>query len=252
VRRDVSCAPYKWAWNAENGRMEQVFTDWRTIYVGKWNRLWMKTQQGPDAQYSTGINFPIIRYADVLLMLAESENEIYNSPTDDARKALKEVRRRAFPSDKWDIKVDQYVDDIANYDDFFLALRNERAWEFAGESIRKYDLIRWNRLQSDILMMLSDLDNMCANASYPQYIYTKTRDDGTLDILNFDNTVTTTPSGYTKRNWAINILGGDHTTYEKSYKSEYVGANPMSYIFPLYKDVITDSRGMLRNYYGKQ
>jgi hypothetical protein len=251
VRRDVACAPYSWDWNAENGRMEQVFSEWRNIYIGKWNRLWMKIQQGPDAQYSTGINFPLIRYADALLMLAETENELHNGPTGDARNALKEVRRRAFPESVHSIKVERYVDELATPGEFFQALRNERAWEFAGEAIRKYDLVRWN-LMSNVRQMKIDVINMSADASCPQYVYTKIGDDGTLDILNFDNTVASAPPGYTRREWATGTAGGGFTTYDKSFKDEYINPEPMVYIFPLYKDVVADSRGMLKNYYGKK
>ena len=113
----------------------------------------MKTPQGPNVQYSSGINWPVIRYADVLLMLAETENELHNGPTDDARDALKEVRRRAFKTEDHARKVDAYVDALDDKDAFFEALVNERAWEFGGEGIRKYDLIRWNLLQKKIQEM---------------------------------------------------------------------------------------------------
>ncbi|MCL1943782.1 MAG: RagB/SusD family nutrient uptake outer membrane protein [Candidatus Azobacteroides sp.] len=251
IRRDVTCAPYSWSWNAEKGRMEQVFSEWRSIYIGKWNRLWMKIQQGPDAQYSTGINFPVIRYADVLLMLAETENELNNGPTDDARNALKEVRLRAFPENVQHIKVEKYVNDLVTYGEFFHAVQNERAWEFGGEAIRKYDLIRWNRM-GNIRQMKIDVSNMSGDAGYPKYVYTKTKDDGTLDILNFDNTMAAALAGYTRRDWAVGTATGGFTTYDKSFKDEYINPEPMVYIFPLYKDVITDSRGALKNYYGKK
>lgn len=253
TRRDVTCVPYKWAWNDEKGYIEQVFTEWRSIYIGKWSKMWMKTPQGPNVQYSSGINWPVIRYADVLLMLAETEIEIHNEPTDAARGALKEVRRRAFKSEDHDRKVDAYVADLNDKDAFFDALVSERAWEFGGESIRKYDLIRWNLLQKKIQDMKAKLVEMKDNSAYPQSVYVKTNNDGTLDILNFDNSLSNAPSGYTKKAWASATTdknGVLNTTFVKSYKDEYINAFPMISIFPLYKDVITDSRGALKNYYG--
>lgn len=253
ARRDVTCAPYKWAWNDEKGYIEQVFTEWRSIYIGKWSRMWMKTPQGPNVQYSSGINWPVIRYADVLLMLAETENELHNGPTDDARDALKEVRRRAFKTEDHVRKVDAYVDALDDKDAFFEALVNERAWEFGGEGIRKYDLIRWNLLQKKIQEMKVKLAEMKNNSAYPQSVYVKTNNDGTLEILNFDNSLSNAPSGYTKKAWASATTDNNgvlNTTFVKSYKDEYIDATPMVYILPLHKDVITDSRGALQNYYG--
>jgi hypothetical protein len=44
----------------------------------------------------TPINFPILRYADVLLMLAEAENQVNGGPDQVAYDAINQVRRRAF------------------------------------------------------------------------------------------------------------------------------------------------------------
>lgn len=114
-------------------------------YCLKWSKLWDKSHtQGNTSEGNTGINFPYMRYADVLLMFAEAENEL-NGPTDAAKKALKQVRERAFrgASDKSE-KVDTYVDNLASKEDFFNAIVDERAWEFGGENIRWKDLVRWN------------------------------------------------------------------------------------------------------------
>src|SRR5690606_32936972 len=79
------------------------------IAPNKWNRLLMPTPAGPQSAKGTGINWPIMRYSDVLLMFAESENELNGGPTADAINALKRVRQRAFPSALWGSKVDDYV-----------------------------------------------------------------------------------------------------------------------------------------------
>lgn len=49
-------------------------------------------------QNTTPINYPLLRYADVLLMLAEAENHI-NGPTALAYDAINQVRRRAYGFD---------------------------------------------------------------------------------------------------------------------------------------------------------
>lgn len=116
-------------------------------YCNKWSKFWDENHtQGTQSSGSTGINFPYMRYADVLLMFAEAENELSNGPTAAAKAALKAVRERAFrgATNKGE-KVDAYVDAAGTKDEFFQLIFNERAWEFAGEGLRWKDLVRWNR-----------------------------------------------------------------------------------------------------------
>ncbi len=117
-----------------------------TNYCLKWSKLWDKSHtMGNTSQGNTGVNFPYMRYADVLLMYAEAENEINNGPTDEAKAALKQVRERAFRNAATKSeKVETYVDNLTTKEDFFNAIVDERAWEFAGEGIRWKDLVRWN------------------------------------------------------------------------------------------------------------
>lgn len=122
-----------------------------TNYCLKWSKLWDRSHtQGNTSEGNTGINFPYMRYADVLLMYAEAENEL-NGPTDAAKNALKQVRERAFrgAANKAE-KVDGYVSALGTKDEFFKAIVDERAWEFGGENIRWKDLVRWN-LYSQVL-----------------------------------------------------------------------------------------------------
>ncbi|WP_163222620.1 RagB/SusD family nutrient uptake outer membrane protein [Bacteroides sp. 214] len=113
-------------------------------FCNKWSKFWDENATlGYQSGENTGINFPYMRYADVLLMFAEAENEL-NGPTDDAKNALKEVRERAFrnATNKADM-VDAYVN-VGTKDEFFQLIFDERKWEFGGENIRWKDLVRWN------------------------------------------------------------------------------------------------------------
>lgn len=92
-----------------------------SISPGKWNRLNVPSPLGAASAKGTGINWPMMRYADVLLMLAESENEL-NGPNAVAQNALKLVRRRAFPSNLWAEKVDSYVNTVSVSKESFLML----------------------------------------------------------------------------------------------------------------------------------
>ena len=84
----------------------------------------------------TGINYPILRYSDVLLMYAEAVNEYEGGPTQDAYDCVKMVRTRAGVSTR-------DFSDYASQEGFRNFIRNERGRELCFESLRKYDLIRW-------------------------------------------------------------------------------------------------------------
>ena len=61
----------------------------------------------------TGINWPVLRYADVLLLLAEADNEINNGPTELAKQMLTRVRERAFiNATNKAAMVTEYVNDL--------------------------------------------------------------------------------------------------------------------------------------------
>lgn len=116
-----------------------------TIHNNKWSKLWNANGLGNNTKGSTGINFAYLRYADVLLMFAEAENEL-NGPTEDAKAALKTVRERAFNPVDYSDKVNAYVDSVASSKATFLnAILNERKWELAGENSRWKDLVRNNK-----------------------------------------------------------------------------------------------------------
>ena len=136
-RLPVTCVNYRWLYDNK-----QAATDVFGVQPAKWCRLDMNVSV---ASKGTGINWPVLRYADVLLLLAEAENEINHAPTSQAKEMLKQVRQRAFINAVNQAeKVDNYVNNLTTYDAFKQAIIKERAWEFGGENIRKFDLIRWN------------------------------------------------------------------------------------------------------------
>ena len=265
-RRSVNCTPYTWGWNNTKGRIEQKISDWKNIYIGKWSKLDMKTPQGAGATINTGINFPVLRYTDALLMLAETENELNDGPTDLAREALKTVRRRAFASGLHAEKVDNYVAALTGHDDFFEAVAQERAWEFCGEGIRKYDLIRWNRLRQSLIDLRQKHIDMAVGArtgtgkykDIPANIYWKLLDDGTLDIVGLDQNMSSAPAGYSTRGWAKEMVSQSGSEYivndavDQWWRPEIYNRDPMVYIYPYPKDVVAESKGMIVNRYGKR
>jgi hypothetical protein len=155
LRRDVTCSKVSYINNTEQ-RMEAI----TSLTVGKWNRLWMQNDQDAGSSKSTGINWPLMRYPDILLMFAEADNEINGGPSAEAKNALKTVRFRAFASEDYPEKVHNYVDALTSKDDFFNAIVNERAWEFGGECLRKFDLVRWNIYGQKIIEAKRTINNM--------------------------------------------------------------------------------------------
>lgn len=84
---------------------------------------------------NTSINFPLLRYSDVLLMVAEAENEYYGGPTELANRCLKEVRDRA--------GIKDITPSLTSQSKFRDAIKDERAMELCFEYTRRFDLIRW-------------------------------------------------------------------------------------------------------------
>ena len=128
-RKDLSMAPY------QINRKGEII-DWRDNQIiqrrcGKYRREW-EASKIKHKNY-TEQNYPLLRYADVLLMIAESANEVHQGPTPEAYEAINEVRKRAGISSLKNL----------SYTDFQEEVRNERARELCFESTRKYDLIRW-------------------------------------------------------------------------------------------------------------
>ncbi|TKG97288.1 RagB/SusD family nutrient uptake outer membrane protein [Puteibacter caeruleilacunae] len=77
----------------------------------------------------------IIRYAEVLLMFAEADNEV-NGPTAAAYDAVNQVRNRAFGEGVSPVPTG------LSKDDFLEFILNERKLEFAGEGVRWRDMQR--------------------------------------------------------------------------------------------------------------
>jgi hypothetical protein len=79
---------------------------------------------------------PIIRYAEVLLSRAEALVRNGGSVTQDAVDLLNAVRTRAFPTGAYTLA------DFATPADFNNAVLQERNFEFLGEGMRSFDLMR--------------------------------------------------------------------------------------------------------------
>lgn len=95
-RRDWSVASFKYSGGSATTPATEApvaYNLYYTRYPGKWRR---SEENSPRVATQSPTNYPIIRYADVLLMLAEAENELNASPTAEAISLVNQVRGRAY------------------------------------------------------------------------------------------------------------------------------------------------------------
>jgi hypothetical protein len=224
----------------------------------KWRRSWISPGMGGDlkAVQATGVNWPLMRYSDVVLMFAESENEL-NGPTEAAKEALASVRKRAFTAEHWDQHVTGYVNTVgADKETFFDAIVDERSWEFGGEMIRKYDLVRWNLLYTKIQKMKDESIKIVTNHPdynwVPDYLFWKYKEDNeTIEILNPDYRLPSTNiPGYTRNSW-LPLTSATNVNNFKTNQLDNVanGLDPQknNHLLPIAATIITASNGVLSN-----
>ncbi|MEO8474230.1 MAG: RagB/SusD family nutrient uptake outer membrane protein [Chryseolinea sp.] len=106
-----------------------------------WKKYSIMYKYDPGGYYDMiGINYRVYRYADVLLMLAECENEIGTAPA--AIAYLNQIRNR--PS----VMMPNYptAEFPANSKtEIMKAIMHERRTELAGEEVRNFDILRWRK-----------------------------------------------------------------------------------------------------------
>ena len=210
LRRDVTCAVYNVAADGIT-KVGQAIT---AICDGKYRRDWITNPviAPTNAIQYFGLKWQILRYADVLLMYAEAENEL-NGPTASAYNAINLIRRRGYGKS---LSVADATVDLPSGQtkaSFFDAITKERSLELGGEGVRKFDLLRWNLLATKInatkatLLAMSTLTapyNTLPIAMF--YKTTATSDDNTLTgglwVNSFYKTApTATPTGTAKVVW---------------------------------------------------
>jgi hypothetical protein len=245
TRRDVTCVPYKWG-TAVNNVAKQELNTLDTWYFGKYRYEWMKrfvTSTNDD-----GVNKIYMRYAEVLLIAAETANELEGPAA--AAPYLKEVRRRAFASANQPTKVDAYVNALTDKTAMFNALIEENKYEFTGEMERKQALIRWNLLKvklDEAKVKMADLKARTgAYADVPSTLYYKyAADNVSLVIYGLNRGENVNPGAdYTSATWTKL----DDAKIASVYKA---GVNPDNRQFwPIWKVFIETSNNQLVNDYG--
>lgn len=201
VRRDITITAYSIpATNFQTGAPLAALTD------GKFRRDWHLPAMPGTSNY-LGYNWPLIRFADVLLMFAETDNEL-NGPTPAAQDALLEVRARGLGTRARALAGLN----LSTKATFFNAIVNERSLEFGSEGIRKYDLLRWNLLAQKLAEAKANLVKLAnGQAPYqnvPQYQYF--RNPTAMGAIQwarsfYRTSPATTPAGTTRVSWRLSI-----------------------------------------------
>lgn len=272
IRRNITCAPFRWSQTLTNGRSTQELASLKEWNFGKLRYEWMSrivTSTNDD-----GVNWQYMRLADVYLMAAEAVNEL-EGPAN-AAQYMRPVLERALPSDK----VSAYMNTAtASKESFFDAIVEQRGLEFAGESLRKADLIRWNLLKTKLdeaktkMKQLARREGKYADLMDKVYTYQTVVNegeaseivnaipagaytsietiDGMTDIfviygLNYGDTETVGETlldqGYTSTTW----LGTDKLEDTK-VDVLYVNNPDENQYWPIWQIFVDNSNGMLTN-----
>ena len=117
----------------------KTFSQWGWNPSQQYWRKYLNDRTRENENFSSGINFRIIRYADVLLMQAEALTEL-GKPAE-AIALVNQVRQR--PS----VNLAPITGTFSK-EDATRIIRSERAKELAGEGTRWFDILRWGLMDN--------------------------------------------------------------------------------------------------------
>lgn len=136
----------------------------RSYFIYKFRHSLDRSVRGSNwVEWNNAINFPIIRYSDVILMLPEAEYRANGTVSAEAWEGLNQVRRRGYGKDIYtpDPSVDLVqgaaiaADPYPGLETVLAQILDERHWELCFEGHRWADLVRFGRLQQvyhDVLL----------------------------------------------------------------------------------------------------
>lgn len=253
VRRDITCVPYEWSKELDSkGNAAVQLRAINKWCFGKLRYEWMSrivTSTNDD-----GVNWQYMRLADVYLMAAEAENALGN--TAKAWTYMEPILTRALPAAKVTALKTKYT---ASKEAFFEGIVEQRALEFAGESLRKADLIRWGIIDSKMAEEVGKL-NALANrtgryAGLPDKVYINaTTDAKNIKIYGLnkgedDNTKIQElkNAGWTSKNWFTDNKTGLNVLTEDYIQGLYVVKPSTHCLWPIWETFINKSNGVLNN-----
>lgn len=246
ARRDVTITPYDWGTaDKETGKAKQELLDLSKWSFGKYRYEWMSRRV--TSSNDDGVNFLYMRYAEVLLMAAETINELEGHEA--AKPYLRRIRERAFDQADWAEHVDAYLDGINSKEAMFTAIVEEHKLEFCGEMLRKQALIRWNLLKTKLdeakTKMYALRERSGEYADVPEKLYYRYAEDNeTLEIygLNPGETADKSAEYPSNETW----VAPENLTDEK-IESIYAQDPDQHQFWPIWQVFIDGSNGKLKN-----
>ena len=266
-RRDITCVPYQWSKEKSAIQELRKITQW---CFGKLRYEWMKADRRVIAKDDDGINWQYMRLADVYLMAAEAINYLDGPAA--AWSYMEPVLARVLPANEVSDLKAKYT---ASKEAFQNGIVDQRGLEFAGEALRRADLVRWGIIDEkmeEAKKKLQDLANRTgAYANYPAKLYVKTYDekndkelvsnygmyvgDGksgeAIVIYGLEKGQTDEigsslkEDGFTPKNWFIN---NDENVITSDYwDGIFINKPSLNYLWPIWKTFIDKSNNMLNN-----
>ncbi len=250
IRRDITCVPYEWSKDLVNGKAHVQLRAQNKWCFGKLRYEWMKrivTSTNDD-----GVNWQYMRLADVYLMAAEAINEL-DGPSA-AWKYMEPVLNRVLPAAKVSALKTQYT---ASKTAFFNGIVDQRAFEFAGEALRKCDLVRWGNIDTKMAeakAKLQDLQKRQGNyAGYPDKVYINNSEDkDNIEIYGLnkgeddsDKIKELKDAGWDSKNWFESTSG--YVLTDDYINGLYVVTPSTHCLWPIWQTFIDASNNMLNN-----
>ena len=260
IRRDITCIPYDWSKDLIDGNASQQLRAINKWNFGKLRYEWMKrivTSTNDD-----GINFQYMRLADIYLMAAESINEI-DGPSA-AWTYMEPVLSRVLPAAKVSALRTAYT---ASKEAFFNGIVDQRAFEFAGEQLRKADLVRWGIIDTKMeqakqkLLNLGSRTGEYAGLSDKVYYFINPNDKETIILYGLQRGETEDGSSdwkaamkeaygsdieFHSKNWFIDSSGNQ--TLNDDYANGLFVDKPSTHcVWPIWQTFIDKSNGYLNN-----
>ena len=252
IRRDITCIPYEWSKDLVDGKSYQQLRGINKWCFGKLRYEWMKSERALSlGKNDDGVNWQYMRLADVYLMAAEAINALDNDQQT-AWNYMKPVLERAYKkADKVEALKTKYT---ASQEAFFNGIVEQRAFEFAGEMLRKADLVRWGIIDekmAEAKQKLTDLSNRAGSyADLPLKLYFKNEGENIVIYgLNHGDTDAEGAAleGYSSTKWFVDSKTNANIITEDYINGLYVGKPSLNCLWPIWQTFIEKSNGLLNN-----
>ena len=251
IRRDITCIPYEWSKELVDGKSYQQLRGINKWCFGKLRYEWMKSERALSlGKNDDGVNWQYMRLADVYLMAAEAINALDNDQQT-AWNYMKPVLDRALPAAKVEALKAKYT---ASQEAFFNGIVEQRGFEFAGEMLRKADLVRWGIIDekmAEAKQKLTDLSNRAGSyADLPLKLYFKNEGENIVIYgLNHGDTDAEGAAleGYSSKQWFVDSKTNTNLLTEDYINGLYVGKPSLNCLWPIWQTFIEKSNGLLNN-----